>query len=212
MSVAVASPEPPEVAAPIKVGKKKLVLLLAVVLVTLLLGGTGGALWLKSRAAHANNDAMGEEDSPTLEKTAKNDPSKPPTFLPLDVFVVNLTDRDAERYAQIGITLEVDSPLFADQMKAYMPAIRNAILMILAHKSARELLDQEGKRQLAEEIQREAVRPMGIDIPQATPVGSVGTSSSDGADEARAPTRKPARRPVVHNPVRHVHFSNFIIQ
>ena len=45
-----------------------------------------------------------------------------------------------------------------------MPAIRNAILMILAHKTSNELLSREGKEQLAPEILREAVRPMGIEI------------------------------------------------
>ncbi|MCK7493223.1 MAG: flagellar basal body-associated FliL family protein [Comamonadaceae bacterium] len=28
--------------------------------------------------------------------------------MPLDPFTVNLADRDAERYAQVGITLEVE--------------------------------------------------------------------------------------------------------
>jgi flagellar FliL protein len=212
MSAAAASPAPPEVVAPIKGGRKKLILLIAVVLVALLLGGAGGMLWLKSRAAHASDDGAAEDDSPRLEKAAKSDPAKPPTFLPLDVFVVNLADRDTDRYAQVGITLELDSALFADQMKAYMPAIRNAILMILAHKSAHELLEREGKLQLAEEIQRESVRPMGIEIPAPTPLASADAGKSDGADEVQAPARKPARRNVPHNPVRHVHFSNFIVQ
>ena len=34
--------------------------------------------------------------------------------------------------AQIGITLEIESPATADQIKAYLPAIRNAILLIIA--------------------------------------------------------------------------------
>ena len=212
MSAAAASQAPPEVVAPIKGGKKKMILVAGLVLIALMLGGAGGVLWLKNRAAHASDDAVAEEDAPKLEKTAKNDPASPPTFLPLDVFVVNLADRDTERYAQVGITLELDSALFADQMKAYMPAIRNAILMILAHKSARELLEREGKQQLAEEIQREAVRPMGIDIPAPAALAGADMRQHDGADEVRAPVRKLARPDAPHNPVRHVHFSNFIIQ
>jgi len=212
MSAAAASQAPPEVVAPIKGGKKKMMLVAGLVLIALMLGGAGGVLWLKNRAAHASDDAVAEEDAPKLEKTAKNDPASPPTFLPLDVFVVNLADRDTERYAQVGITLELDSALFADQMKAYMPAIRNAILMILAHKSARELLEREGKQQLAEEIEREAVRPIGIDIPAPAALAGADMRQHDGADEVRAPVRKLARPDAPHNPVRHVHFSNFIIQ
>jgi flagellar protein FliL len=83
-------------------------------------------------------------------------------------------------------------------MKLYMPAIRNAILMILAHKSAAELLERSGKEALAAEIMREVVRPMGIEI---------GPEPAAGPD-AKARPRKPA----VHNPVRRVHFASFIVQ
>jgi flagellar FliL protein len=210
MSAAAASAETLEVVAPAKVGKKKLILIGAAVLVLLLVVGAGAVLWLKNRAAHASQDVAAEEDGPKAHAAARNDPANPPTFLPLDVFVVNLADRDADRYAQIGITFEVDSALFADQMKAYMPAIRNAILMILAQKSSQDLLDRAGKEQLAEEIRRETVRPMGIDIPAPERIAT--HAAGDGADEAQAPARKPARRAPPHNPVRHVHFSNFIIQ
>ena len=210
MSAAAVPAETLQAAAPARGGKKKLILVGAVVLVLLLVAGAGTVLWLKSRAAHASQVAAAEDEAPKTHAAAKNDPANPPTFLPLDVFVVNLADRDADRYAQIGITFEVDSALFADQMKAYMPAIRNAILMILAQKSSQDLLDRAGKEQLAEEIRRETVRPMGIDIPVPERIAT--QPASDGADEAQAPARKPARRAAVHNPVRHVHFSNFIIQ
>jgi hypothetical protein len=52
-------------------------------------------------------------------------------FVPLDPFTVNLADRDAERYAQIGVTLEIEDAKVGDQIKAYMPAIRNNILMAM---------------------------------------------------------------------------------
>ena len=52
--------------------------------------------------------------------------------MPLDPFTVNLADRDAERYAQVGMTLELADPKAADLLKAYMPAIRNNILLVLA--------------------------------------------------------------------------------
>jgi len=215
MSAAAAPAETLEVALPLKGGKKKLILIGAVVLALLLAAGAGTVLWLKSRAAHARQEVAVGEDGPKAQAAAKNDPANPPTFLPLDVFVVNLADRDADRYAQIGITFEVDSAVFADQMKAYMPAIRNAILMILAQKSSQDLLDRAGKEQLAEEIRRETVRPMGIDMPAPERIATQlapDAARDDGANEVQPPRKKPARRTAPHNPVRHVHFSNFIIQ
>ena len=108
-----------------------------------------------------------------------------------------------ERYAQIGLTLEVEDTKFAEQMKLYMPAIRNSILMILAHKQSSELLERSGKEALAAEIMREAVRPMGIEIdPEPA------AQAASGAEGKAAKGHKPA----VHNPIRRVHFSSFIIQ
>jgi flagellar FliL protein len=48
-----------------------------------------------------------------------------------------------------ALTLEIDDPKTGDQLKTYMPAIRNNILMLLAHKTAGELLTREGKLKLA---------------------------------------------------------------
>ena len=84
--------------------------------------------------------------------------------MPLDPFVVNLADKDTERYAQIGISMQVGDAHLADEMKAYMPAIKDSIILILSHKTSEELLSLDGKQKMAEEIQRAAARAMGYDI------------------------------------------------
>lgn len=197
--------------APIKSGKKKLILITAITLVLALVTGGGVALFLKNKAAHARAD--GDEEGMATAQVGRIDLKHPPTFLPLDPFVVNLADRDTDRYAQIGITLEVEAPEFAEEMKAYMPAVRNTILLILSHKTAAELQGREGKEALADEIMRESVRPMGIEIDPpsvASKKEAKGDGDEDGDDDDK-PRRK-ARRAAVHNPVRAVNFSNFIIQ
>ena len=209
-ATAAAAAATPDVTAPIKAGKRRklIVIGIAVLLVLALVGG-GGAFWLKKRAAaHAAEDA-GDEDVVAQLKAEKPDPAHPPTFLPLDIFVVNLADRDADRYAQVGLTLEVDDAKFAEQMKTYMPAIRNAILMILAHKTSRELLERSGKEQLADEIMRETVRPLGITI---APPRKAAPAPVDGSLTEVPSKKSKAAAPGPHNPVRNVHFSNFIIQ
>ena len=92
------------------------------------------------------------------------DPKHPLHLRPLDPFVVNLADKDTERYAQVGISLQVDDAKIADEMKAYMPAIKDNIILILSHKSSEELLSLEGKQKMAEEIQRAAARAMGYEV------------------------------------------------
>jgi flagellar FliL protein len=201
-------------AVPLKRGKKKLLVIAGAALALLLVVGGGGVWVLKQRAAQAAALAASEDEAAAAETaahpaTAKSEAKGVPVFLPLDPFIVNLADREVDRYAQIGITLELESVVFADQVKAYMPAVRNAILLLLAQKSSKDLLGRSGKEELAEEIMREAVRPMGIEILAPEPV----TVAASGAqDEAPVRTTRKAKKNAVRNPVQHVHFSSFIIQ
>lgn len=198
MSAAAASAE--QIVA--KKGSKKLWIILGVVAM-LVVGGAGGFLVMQRKAAaaaaEAEDGAATSAHAGPVRKAPKRDAHAPPTYMPMEPFVVNLADRDSDRYAQIGITLEIEDAKFADEMKAYMPAIRNAILMILSHKTAADMLGREGKELLAAEIAREAVRPMGINIEVP--------SDDDGAA-----TKKKQRAAPVYNPVQQVHFSSFIVQ
>ena len=231
MSAVIADPAAAGGAVPVKRGKKKLLILVAAVLAVALAAGGAGVWYLKKKAAHAAAEAAGDETTSAemAHAAGKPDARTPPTYLPLDPFVINLADKEADRYAQIGITLEVESPAFADQMKGYMPAVRNTILMIIAHKTSRELLGRAGKEELADEIMREAVRPMGIEIATPEPVTAApvavaiaasvpaeGASGVEKAQDEAAPIKpkKVIRKPgeTTRNPVQHVHFSSFIIQ
>jgi flagellar FliL protein len=183
-------------------GKKKLVVLLAIVLLVVLAGGGAMVMVLKKRAAAAEDGADGGDSASATAQAdnglPKRDLKKPPAFVPLDMFTVNLADAEAERYAQIGVTLEVSDDHAVDEIKAFMPAIRSNVLMVLARKTSKDLLAPEGKDKLAGEIRREALRALGIDMPQ------------DGDTSAAA--KKKRKRAEEDSPIRRVYFSNFIIQ
>ena len=228
MSAVMAAPAVDD--APVTRRPKKKLILIGAALLALVLGlGAGAVVFLKQRAAHAaaaSDDDAATPDSSTPAAAAQA--KSVPFYLPLDPFIVNLADKEADRYAQIGITFELDSSMTGDQIKAYMPAIRNAILLILANKSSKDLLNREGKEQLALEIQREAVRPMGIEVASPEPVtaapavvalaasaagGASAPAHAIAADAASSAKAKPRRRAETQrNPIQHVHFSSFIIQ
>ena len=175
-----------EGAVPGQGGKKKLIIVVVAVLLLLAAVGGGAVFWLKKKAPAAAGGRRGRSRrrGGAGQGRAKHDPKAVPIFVPLDPFTVNLADREAERYAQIGITLELDDAKFGDQIKAFMPAIRNDILMVLAHKSSAELLDRDGKEKLADEILRETVRAAGP--------GADGAGDAAGHEERR-PTTSRAR-------------------
>ena len=176
MSAVIADPAAAGDAVPVKRGKKKLLVIGAAALAVALVLGGGTVVYLKKRAAHAAAEAGDDGGASAAAADADtgghdaHDAMGPPTYLPLDPFVVNLADKETDRYAQVGITLEVDNSVVADQMRGYMPSIRNAILMVITRKTSRDLLDPTGKERLADEIAREAVRPMGIEIAAPQPV------------------------------------------
>ena len=210
MSAAAAPTAEAGAAAPAKKGKKKLIIIVAALLLVLGIGG-GVAVFLLKKKAH-DTEAGDEPVAHAAEKHGdKPDLKHPPTFLALDPFVVNLADKEADRYAQIGLTLEVEDAKFAEQLKAFMPAIRNGILMILAHKSSAELLERAGKERLADEILRESARTMGIEVEEAEePVVEKKAAADD--EDAKPKKKKKKRAPAEPNPIKRVHFSNFIVQ
>lgn len=198
-----------------KKGKKKLIIIIVAVLLLVVIGG-GAAMFLLKKKAPADGESADDAVAEATHGGDKPDLKHPPTFLPLDPFVVNLADKDADRYAQVGVTFEVSDAHFADEMKAFMPAIRNGILMILSHKSSQDLLDRAGKEQLAGEILRDASRTMGIDVEEPDePEAKAATGDKPAADDEDAKPKKKKKKkkaPSEPNPIKHVHFSNFIVQ
>ena len=201
--------------------KKKLIIIVAAAVLVLAIGAVAAVMLLKKSSADGEEDgADGAEVAEAAEQSpakaaVRAEPKNPPVFVPLDPFTVNLADREAERYAQIGITLEIDDAKTGDRIKQYMPAIRNNILMAIADRNAAELLGREGKARLAERVKRETARALGYQIPPEeaeAPAASEedGKAKSKAKPKLNAGGKKKKSEPAL--PIRAVHFSNFIIQ
>ena len=200
-----------DAAPPAKGGKKKLIIIIAAALLVVLVGGGAAFFMLKKAPAEGEEDADGhaqaEAREPAPKAKPKRDAKTPPVFLPLDPFTVNLADKESERYAQIGVTLEIDDAKVGEELKLYMPAIRNNILMVLSHKTAAQLLTREGKEKLAQSILYASVRPLGYEIEEDE---AEEEATADG--EPPPKKKKKKKKAPLALPVTAVHFSNFIVQ
>jgi len=177
-----------------------LVIIIGVVLLLVVAGG--GAAWFLTRS-HGD-----EEEGGTAAR--KEAPKVAPTFLPLENMVVNLADPGGDRFAQIGITLELADVKTSDQVKQYLPTIRSGILMLISQRTSSELLQREGKEKLASDILREVSRPLGYSVPSEKARARAAAAAENGDDEEEdRPARK---RAAERNPVHRVLFSSFIIQ
>ncbi len=182
-------------------GMKKLIIILAVVVVLVIAGGVGLMLMMKKQASA---DEEGDAAPAPATHAEKKKPGEPPVFVPLEPFTVNLADKDVDRFAQIGVTLEVTDAHTGDEIKAYLPAIRSNVLVLLSHKTSAELLTPEGKDKLSRDILRESVRPMGYEVDE---------EDDDSAPAGDAPKKKKKKKHVAQAlPITQVLFSSFIVQ
>ena len=141
-----AEPTAEEVPVAPKKSRKKLVVLLLVAL--LVLGGGGGAAWFFLMKKPAAGGAHAKTEAP-----------KPPVFLVMDPFTLNLQNDGAEQFLQVAFTLQVASPEQVDLLKVYMPQVRSRLLLLLSSKRAADINTAEGKKKLGAEITATANQP-----------------------------------------------------
>lgn len=80
-------------------------------------------------------------------------PGMGPT-VPLEPFVVNLSDPGRSRYAKIVAQLEVDADQTAAAIDGLKPKVRDALLMLFSSKTSEEMVTVGGKETLRNEIIR----------------------------------------------------------
>lgn len=205
--------EAPAAAEP-KKGKRIGKLLLIGGLASVLLAGGGGAwFFLRGQDAHAN-------------QVVKSGPPKPPVFVNLEPFTVNLQPDDGEQYLQLVAVLRIADAEAADALKLYMPEMRHKILLLLSSKKASDIATVQGREKLSEEMrgasnmivahatgttfeapaaQEEKGDPDAASEPAAS-------AAPDAADPPK-PDAAAADNPVVASgPVQSVLFTSFIVQ
>ena len=138
--------------------KKRRSLLKILLLVTLLLGGAGGGAWY-----FLGGQEPATPHKPGVAKAATGKPvsSKPPVFVTLEPFTVNLQHDDASsQYLQVGLSLKLADDGPVDAIKLHMPEIRNRVLLLLSSKKASEISTLEGKKTLSTELMHEIAQPL----------------------------------------------------
>lgn len=178
-----------------KKGKGKLLIIVGVALVLLLGGGGAFVLLLKKNAAGGHEEA-------------KVHPMKPPTFVNLEPFTVNLQPENGEQYLQAVVALKVSEKEVEEQIKVYMPELRHKILLLLSGKKASEISGPEEREKLSDEIRRQVNAVLyaaaGRKPPVHTPARPIG--------KVAAIVTAPAHAASPDDPIQGVLFTSFIIQ
>lgn len=160
-----------------KKNKKIFVIILAVVF--LAISGISTMVYMKSSVED------GEEERP---RTAAHS-NQPPTYIPLDMVLANLSDEGGGRMVQIQAMLVVEDTALIEKTKKFMPVIHSRVLLHMTKYSADEILSLEGKTALRKEIALIAAKSMGL------------ISDRDTVSKKKT-----------QNPIQDVVFSSFIVQ
>lgn len=183
-------------------------------------GGGGGAYWF---LVH-NKSAKPVEAKPV--------PPKPPVFLALEPFTVNLQVEDNPQFLQTGLSLEVADNTVVDALKVHMPKVRDRILLLLSSRKPSELLTVQGKEKLGADIadlvniildppppkpkekakaKAKAPAKDGEETQPATEAAPQ-TAEVEGKPEEEGADAAPAAPAVPKKPVVAVLFTSFIVQ
>ncbi|MBI4292281.1 MAG: flagellar basal body-associated FliL family protein [Betaproteobacteria bacterium] len=126
------------------------------------LGAGGASAWYFTGTAEA--EVKGVKDSvkaPKAGKAAKTaggseKPAKPPVFLTMPQFTVNLQGEHGDQFLQTTIVFELTEESAVEAVKAQMPVIRSRLLLLLSSKRPSEISTLAGKETLVQEIIGEA--------------------------------------------------------
>ena len=148
--------------------KKKGKIVLIIPVVVLLLGGGGFFGYRTFLAPHPGSASAAEDGGHGKSSEKKHGKKKGhggekggegggaesegPAFFSLSPFVVNLQDNIGTRYLKLTLKFELEDPSAESEVKAQLPKIRDALIILLSSKNYAEIGSVEGKYRLREEI------------------------------------------------------------
>ena len=177
---------------PKKKGKLGLIIVIVLLVVLILVAVGVGALLLLKGGKDKDAEEHAQQAAPAaaqLQTAGTVDLTKPPTFIPLDAFTVNLRRDEGDHYLQVVAVMRVADATMDATLKAFMPEIRHRINLLLSSKLPSEVATVEGREALSLAITESINEALGF-----------------------KPVRDAAGKPVPNGPVQAVLFTSFIIQ
>lgn len=130
-----------------KKAKKSSKLIITLIVLPLVLLSAGGVFALKFIIPEAPGEKISSEVSEQYKKEIG------PIYA-LEVFVVNLADRDAQRYVKIEVKFEMDTVKLQSELENRKPQVQDIIIEIISMKKQRDLVSYRGKNILRSDIMK----------------------------------------------------------
>lgn len=133
---------------------RRKVILLAFIGLVVALGGIGLYQWNKN-SEEAKRKQVELEASPEYQLRKQLEfrkENKPPRFVKMDEFTVNLPGRGGEHYLQTNIVIRTGDAATEAKIRNFLPIIRDKVILVLSSRPMEQLATVEGKNMLAREI------------------------------------------------------------
>lgn len=135
-----------DAAAEAKKKKKKLFMFIGLA-VLLVLISVGATFFIVSKMMASKHS--GDGDSESSDSKASEAAAAPAIYYPLKPnFTVNYDVNGRQRFLQTELTLVYRDPTLVKTLELHMPAVRNALVMLLSSQVFEELQTVEGKEKL----------------------------------------------------------------
>ena len=127
----------------------------------LMIGGAVGALLLAVAGwyffVHLPAVRHAEESDQSVEKRLmkqleRKKDNKPPVFITMDDFLVNLPGKGGEHYLQTKLVLRTADASTEKRITEFLPLVRDRVLSVLSARTVAELATVEGKDAMAKDI------------------------------------------------------------
>jgi len=133
-----------------KGGMNKKMLVLVMLVLLIVVGGGAGFFFMSGGEPEGRGKAA--DVHAEVEAEDEPDPAFIGPVIDLEPFVLNLADRDQLRYLKVAIKLQLDRPQDETDFTIKLPAIRDALLVLLTSKESRSLRTVDGKMLVRDEI------------------------------------------------------------
>ena len=138
--------------APAAAKKSKLPMIIGAVAFVVLAGAGyyfGVALPAKKYAEEESEKSVEKRLMKQLERKKDN---KPPVFIAMDEFLVNLPGKGGEHYLSTKLVLRTADGATEKRITEFLPLVRDRILAVLSARTVAELATVEGKEGMAKDI------------------------------------------------------------
>ena len=140
-----------EAAAP-PAAKSKLPLIAGAVAV-LVLAGAGWYFGMHLPAKkHAEEESEQSVEKRLMKQLERKKDNKPPVFITMDEFLVNLPGKGGEHYLQTKLVLRTADATTEKRITDFLPLVRDRVLAVLSSRTVDEMATVEGKDRMSKDI------------------------------------------------------------